>query len=61
MNGEKYSDPTADEAIKHVEYEQEMDKVCLVAKIIRLILELAGLEIVTKIKFRSKLSGRFWS
>lgn len=58
VNGEKYADPTADTAIRNTE--QEREKVFLVVKIIRLILRLAGLEIVNRIEFRSKASGRIW-
>ena len=49
MNKEKYSDPTAEQAVGHVMKEQkkaEELRVNIVIRIIKLVLELADMEII---------------
>lgn len=64
MNKEKYSDPTAEQAIGNVMNEEkgrEKFKIALTIKIIRLILELADLEPAEKIHLRRKRVRGEWN
>ena len=63
MNKEKYSDPTADEAIGHVmreERKHEDARIHIVIKIIKLVLELAGMELEDRVRIRDKHTGKIW-
>lgn len=56
MNGERYKDPTADEAVKHADRTPE--PVMKVIYLIRDIAGLAGFEIVGRICLKDKSSGK---
>ena len=58
MNGERYRDPTADEAVKHADRTPE--PVMKVIYLLRDIAGLAGFEIVGRICLKDKSSGREW-
>lgn len=63
MNKEKYSDPTADEAIGHVmreERKHEDARIHIVIKIFKLVLELAGMELEDRVRIRDKHTGKIW-
>ncbi|MDD6216812.1 MAG: hypothetical protein PUB28_08740 [Roseburia sp.] len=63
MNKEKYSDPTAEEAIGHVmneEKKNEDTRIYIVIKIFKLVLQLAGMEMEERIKIRDKRTGKIW-
>lgn len=63
MNKEKYSDPTAEEAIGHVMKEEKKNedaRIHIVIKIFKLVLQLAGMEMEERIKIRDKRTGKIW-
>ncbi len=63
MNNEKYADPTAEQAVSHVMREQkhhDEHRVGLVIRIIKLVLELADMEIEERIRIRDKKTGKLW-
>lgn len=63
MNKEKYSDPTAEQAVGHVMKEQkkaEELRVNIVLRIIRLVLELADMEIIEGVKIKDNRTGNVW-
>lgn len=63
MNNEKYSDPTAEQAVSHVMREQkhhDEHRVGIVIRIIKLVLELANMEIEERIRIRDKKTGKLW-
>lgn len=63
VNKERYSDPTAEQAVGHVMKEQkkaEELRVNIVIRIIKLVLELADMEIIEGIKIKDKRTGKVW-
>ena len=63
MNKEKYSDPTAEQAVVHVMKEQKKNeklRVNIVLRIIRLVLELADMEIIEGVKIKDNRTGNVW-
>lgn len=56
MNGERYKDPTADEAVKHADRTPE--PVMKVVHMLRDIAGLAGFEIVGRIRLKDKTNGK---
>lgn len=63
MNKEKYSDPTAEQAVGHVMKEQKKNeklRVNIVLRIIRLVLELADMEIIEGVKIKDNRTGNVW-
>lgn len=58
MNGEKYSDPTADHAVKSVM--RTPDHVIKVINMMKSIAEFAGFEVVGKIHLKDRATGREW-
>lgn len=58
MNGEKYSDPTADHAVHNAM--RTPDHVIKVVNMMKSIAEFAGSEVVGHIHLKDKASGREW-
>lgn len=58
MNGEKYSDPTADHAVKNVM--RTPDHVIKVINMMKSIAEFAGFEVVGRIHLKDRATGREW-
>ena len=56
MNGERYRDPTADEAVKHADRTPEA--VMKVVHMLRDIAGLAGFEIIGRIRLKDKTNGK---
>lgn len=56
MNAEGYRDPTADQAVRHVD--RTPDHVMEVIHALRIVASLAGFEIVDRIALRDKASGK---
>lgn len=59
-NAEGYPDPTAYDALQSLqaEWEEEETRLSRVIKIIKLVLDLCGFELVDRIVLRDKKSGR---
>lgn len=57
-NGAGYSDPTAFEAIKNISEKEK--KISQTVRIIKLIADLAGYEVIERIVLKDKKSGEIW-
>lgn len=54
MNGEKYSDPTADEAVREAMRGRATPDMLLTIRIMRYLAELCGFEVVGSIRLKRK-------
>lgn len=61
-NSEGYSDPTAYNAVKNIEHEEELthERMSKLFRIIRYICELSGFSIEGRIVLKDKSTGRIW-
>ena len=57
-NAEGYSDPTAYEAIKNISDKEK--KVSQIVRIIKLMADMAGFEIIERIVLKDKATGEVW-
>lgn len=58
VNGEKYSDPTADKAIRNVNTPPE--DISLLVRMMKSMASIAGYEIAERIVFRDRETGKEW-